>query len=449
MPIKSSLGALRQELPNIGKLSPIYWIDLTVGNAISASSFDSLGHLHFISASNRIVSLTDRNITLSTDLYTGTFQTSVASSMATNGNNHTVAIGFSKTTAPPAFGFIRLTSGNVANSGFAFSSAGPIGNVTIDNLGNFILSGQGATSNTSGRYGLVSKIDSNLTLQYATDIRLPVRTAPLPSFDWIINANDAISDGSNVYVTGEYENTLGSLRDGFILKLNSAGSLVWARTMGFDGKRISFINGTANLVVIGNSSTGNTVGSAVKWSNAGVALAAAQFNNNIYANTNTNAVSLNVDDGGNVVIGGQYLKLAGSPNKLNGYVIGLDSNLSVRFTKEISSTMVGTTLATVLSLSQQLADNSLYITVQNTNLGTFNGLLLKVPYNGTSPGTGNYTVGTSTVLYTNTSDVSVLTYSPSSGNSNIFVQTTSTSTTGVTVTIAPSVLPITKQIISA
>jgi len=449
MPIKSSLGALRQQLPTAGGgLATNYWINLTGGNNIAASTFDGLGHLHFTSASNRVVSLDDRDTTISTDLLTGSFLANTVGAMASSSNNHTLAVGFTGTSLARATGFVRITNGNVANGGFSYSSSNTnlvLGNVTIDNQDNYIFCGRGTTNALGGRYGLIAKLNSSLAVQYSIDVRFPAIVFPSQDFNVIVN--DAISDGSNTYAVGEYVGVSGAPGNGFLLKLTSVGALSYAKRLGYAAKKISLDTVGNSIIIGGQQLTGNTIGYVNKYSLTGNIIAGISIDNNLYANTGTGVDALSVDNSGNILIGGSYLKVAGSPNKANGYLIGLTNNLALRYRKEISSSMSGTPSLSIVDVESQYNSNSLYITASNTNLVTFNGLILKVPYDGTSPGTGNYTVGTTPVSYFDTTDVSIAPVSFTSPASNVFIQTSTTGQAGVSAIMTANTLPITKQFI--
>jgi hypothetical protein len=320
-----------------------------------------------------------------------------------------------------------------------------LGNVTIDNQDNYIFCGRGTTNALGGRYGLIAKLNSSLAVQYSIDVRVPA--VPFPSQDFNVTVNDAVSDGSNTYAVGEYVGVSGASPNGFLLKLDSLGSLSYAKRLGFTAKKIALDTVGNSILVGGERLTGNAIGYLNKYSLTGNLIAGVSIDNNLYANTPTSVAGLSVDNSGNIVIGGSYIKVAGSPNKDNGYIIGLNNSLGLRFRKEVSSSMSGTPSLSIVDVVSQYNSNSLYITASNTNLVTFNGLILKVPYDGTSPGTGNYTVGTTPVSYFDTTDVSIANVTINVNTSNIFIQNSTTGQAGVSATMTANTLPITKQFI--
>jgi hypothetical protein len=437
MPIKSSLGALRSQLPTGEALSTTYWIDLVQGVRIDAGCYDTLGHYHFITSSNRLVELSDKNRTNSVDLYSGTV-TGGFSKIGVTASD-TVLLGYD---AANSFGFAVATNGNVGGSAGRRFSSGTfflnLGNVTSDASDNFILCGQGANN-----YGVIGKWDSS-ALIWTKGYQKP--TVGFPPKDWRITVNDAISDGSNVYAVGVSVNTDGSNAGSFLMKVDSTGNVIWSRRNS-GGSFISFIDNQSNIVTAGDTQIGNSEGLLYKFSTAGTQLGVIAIENNVYPNTTTSVQSLNVDNTNNILVGGQYLKLVGSPNKLNGYVIGLDGNLNVRFKNTISSTLTGTSIMSVIGVSQDSIANSIYITMSNTNLATFNGIVLKTPYDGSILGNGAYVNGSYTTTYEPGNDIFLVTGTPSTSTNDLFAGSVTTATGAVSSTFTANTITINKTFI--
>jgi len=172
-------------------------------------------------------------------------------------------------------------------------------------------------------------------------------------------------------------------------------------------------------------------------------LRAATITNSTYANTVTRVTALNVDTNNNVVIGGQFVKVTG-PTKLNGYVIGLDGNLTTtRYKKDIYMSGLGTPQMNITSVAQ-VPNLTLYVSGLNNISGAYTGMLLKTLYNGITIGTGNYVLGTTTVTYIDTTQIGATFSSLSTSSSNIFLDTNTTTTSNPTANFANASLTITK-----
>lgn len=441
MPLQTSFGALRQFLPSSIGLVESYWMDLAVGFNITASNFDSYGHLHFVSSYNNFGSISSTNVTNSLNIINSPAN-SLSRLATSNTSSDLQAIGFANNTT---FG-AKLVNGNISNNSFSFSGSNLVmGNVSISTDGSFLLVGQG-----NGAYGVVGKVNANTSLAWQQMVRLPPQPV-IPAYDFNVIVNDSISDGSNIYSAGQFVGTLtgSGNRGGFVMKQNSAGTLQWVKRIGFYVTKIALNDSNANIVCAGSASAGNSIGFCTKINSSGNSQITTQINNNVYANASTNVQSLNVDSSGNIFIGGQYLKLAGTPNRNDGYVIKLDSSLNHIVTKTISANIGATSQSiNVVNLSSQSDIDSLFITgdVYNPASSVFNGLMLKVPYDGSSPGSGTYVLSGITVNYQTSSDVTTSTPGSSTpSTSNIFLQTGNTTFgSGGTSTITAGNISISK-----
>lgn len=445
MPILNSLGALKELLPNIGGMADNFWVDITPGNATGATTFDPMGRLRLVTSSNILTSISDKNITLAIDQYSGTAPTNSIEKVTGTSNNEILLGYHDSVITPKIMGVSIATNGNVGNTGFGFSSSTrslALGNITVDNTGNYILSGQGDGGATSS-YGILTKYDTSKNIIWNKSVRYPPKVT-IPAYDYNVTVKDAISDGTNTYAVGNYTTTDGSISGGFVFKSAANGTMLWSKELGYNGECISFIDNQANVIVAGYASTGNAKGFLHKIATSnGAASRVGSVTNSTYPNTITWIKTLNVDNTNNVVIGGQFRKSTG-PVKLDGYVIGIDGNLTtVRYAKDVYMSGLGAPEMSIVGTSQ-IANQSLYITGVNNVGGSYTGMALKTLYDGTTIGTGNYVLGTTTVSYIDAPQLGVTFSTATVNSSNIFLDTNLTTTVGTSASFSSTTLPITK-----
>lgn len=410
MPLKASLGALRQFIDS-SSLEKIYFLDLFKTDPMSGGFFDTQGRFQFVTAgAQKTVQLDVVNDTGDIFEYTGPESDQAGLS------GTTVLLKYQDgTTAGCNF----LTNGNVAATGVSRASTN-LGNLQLDSSNNHTFTGQTVADN--------GYVDCELP-NYTKELDMPGAGGPTPyTFD--LYAYDGISDGTNVYIGGSYEsNPVGFGEGGFLTKLNQFGSKVWDYKLAFIPKHIAFDETGANLVVAGNAEGPTLYEGFVQKFDTGTGATTTQasiITNNVSPSSPdiVRIQSLDVESTGNIVVGGNYRSSGGVAQ--NGFIFGLDSSLVQRYMKKLTGTMPATASLTVKNVSQNESQGTLCIAANNNDTVNNYGIFLNVPYDGTSPGTGSYSLAGTTTTYTNTTDVTAALTTTSYASGNI----TLTNTTG-------------------
>ena len=403
MPIKSSQGALREVLSG-STLERTYFID-TIGSSTGGGFFDTTKFEYYWSGISASQGLSLKNNVLPA------FDV-VENTVAETSNNLYVH-GKSKITTNNSVGVADINMSAVTST---------TGNLQVDSSNNYVYTG----TNTSTNKGIWNKglLTGGSTSNYGVD--KPGGGLPTP-YTYRTTCTDGVSDGSDTYIAGTYEPTVGTAeRGGYILKVNQFNSLTWAKKSGFDVSHIKLIDNGANLLVAGNTTVGTGDCYLIKIDTATGATRhwIAVISNLVGTNQFADLQCIDVDSTGNIVVGGKYND-AGTGGNSSGFVVGLDSGGNERYKKRYVGTMTGSqTTMSIANVSGSSSMNILTIVGENYNGSSYQSSFLSVPYDGTSPGTGSYTVGTATYTYQDTSDVSVLTGGSSSlTNDTVFLYT--------------------------
>lgn len=441
MPIRSSFGALKLQLPSLNRLQTSYWLNLSTTDYVG---FYDNAIYHLMSNNNIYVQLNDRNETLSALSYTGTVPQGGFTKITTNNAGDAIFVidytrnyGFTQITGPQQ----RFTS----NTGSMI-----LGNVFFDTNNSPIICGEavaiGDFANQFGisSYGHVQGNAGNFTFLTSTPTFIGSRTI----------ITDATSDGTSTYITGR---TGQGLLNAFTIKLNSTGNIVWVQSGG--GGLISLIDNGDNIIVTSGYDPAGTASPSIVYKRSTIN---GQLSNISYLGNalfptgtlSTNRViiqSLNVTDN-KILIGGQYLRSV-SPNRFDGFFMSLNSDLTLIYKNQINSTMPPSATPPALSVrsvQQDLIQNAHYISMQNFASPNIFGMTLKTPSDGTILGNGIYTNGP---YITTLSDGDNITYSSTGtggpGFSNIIEVAASISSGGISRTFAASAsIPIIKTFIN-
>lgn len=413
MPIKSSLGALRQFIDS-SDLTKIYFLDLFKTSAMAGGFFDSLGHYHFMA--------TDADKMVELDTFNNASNVKLYSNSAGVGNianfdlaeDHTLLLKFSL--ASSLAGCSKIDADTYTPLGTISRANTILGNVQIESSGDYVFTGQHATTDE----GVV--VSSVSSAKYITKPGLP---GP-GGYTFRILATDGVTDGTNTYVGGSFESTNSAIKGGFLIKIDQFGSLVWDRSIGVVPTNIKLIDGNANLllattyvdqtsIIISKIATANGIGVGNRY----------QANNVVATSPATiETQSLDVDASGNIVVGGQYKSSSGVGD--DGFIIGLDSSMTERFKKSLTGTMPGPPSMSIKNVSMNQSLDVLCIAGSNFDTSNSYGTLLSVPYDGTSPGTGSYVLSGVTTTYQNTSNISGSVITPGTGSAGNIVLTSAT-----------------------
>lgn len=419
MPVKSTLGALKLQLPSANPLVTPYWINL-VEAGFSSGFYDSSDY-YFITDSKILVQLNDRNETISTVAYQGTGLESIPSGAFTRMIKVPPALGYSDKfyfgiDFAQNYGIGELFDGPSA-AGFKTSTppGGSMlfGNSCIDEDGNKFVVGQqqngyGHITVSGGPGGFYTKFLDKPPLN------------PFNPRKIFVHVKDVISDGTNYYVAGRFREFQGAGRGGFLIKLNLNGNIIWQVNVE-EAAFISFIDNNQNIICVSNNTSisskhiftvrkidlnGNSLGRALISNTDGTS------NKLITANC------LNVTDN-KILVGGIYT----APIQQHGFMVSLNSDLSLIYKNKISSTMPpGATqpVMTVKSCHQDFSQNAHYFTMRNTNNTTAFGLSLKTPSDGTILGNGVYQTGSYVTTYSTNNDLTHQTDVGGTSISNLF-----------------------------
>ena len=429
MPLKASLGALRQFIDS-SSLEKIYFLDLFKTAPMAGGFFDTQGRYQFVTAgpSKRTVQLNAKNVTGDVFTYTG-----IECDQAGLADN-TVLLKYQDVTTA---GCDFLTNGNVAITGISRASTN-LGNLQLDSSNNHTFTGQ-----TSAGDGYVDCESPN----YSKALDKPGNPSQPTPYTFDLYAYDGISDGTNVYIGGSYVTnpSQSGIDGGFLTKIDQFGAIAWDLNVGFIPKHIAFDETGGNLVVAGQSDGPTLYSGFVAKFNTGTGVspvAASVITNNVASSPAIVRVqSLDVDSTGNIVVGGNYRSSGGVEQ--NGFVLGLDSSLVQRYMKKFTSTMPGNESMTVKNVSQNKSQDTLCIAGNNNDTSNNYGLLLNVPYDGTSPGTGSYSLAGTITTYTNTTDVTTSTGGTSYASGNVTIAT-STAVTGSSTGLVSSTFSFSK-----
>jgi uncharacterized delta-60 repeat protein len=173
--------------------------------------------------------------------------------------------------------------------------------IAVDDSGNVYVSGTSYGSGTVSDYATI-KYNSLGAQQWVARYN-----GPGNNNDW--NSSIAVDGSGNVYVTGNSDGTIASLRDYATIKYNSAGVQQWVKRYNGSGSQDDFaysigLDGSANVYVTGYS-TGSGTGldyATIKYSTTGVQQWVARYDGP--GNSNDWARSLAVDSSGNVYVTG-------------------------------------------------------------------------------------------------------------------------------------------------
>lgn len=391
MPIKSSLGALRQFI-DFSDLQKIYFLDLFKTSGMAGGFFDSLGHYHFMATDvDKMVELDVFNNASNVKLYSNSLGVGNISNFDI-AEDHTLLLKYSL--ANGQVGCSKIDANSYSSLGTITRAGSILGNVQITSSNAYVLTGQ----HTATDEGVV--VSSTSGAKYLSK-------PGGPGYTFQIIALDGVTDGTNTYVGGSFNDTSGGpgIEGGFLVKLNQFGIIQWNKNVGFQPTNIKLIDNDANLLISGINASETEISVFKVFTSNGQGAGNRFIANNAVAPSPAiiRTQSLDIDSTGNIIVGGQYRDSGGSVQ--NGFVIGLDSSMNSRFVKKFTSTMPGPASMTIKNVSQNFSQNTLCFAGSNFDTSNSYGLLLSVPYDGTSPGSGSYVLDGVTTTYVTTTDI--------------------------------------------
>jgi hypothetical protein len=198
-------------------------------------------------------------------------------------------------------------AGNLYVTGYFFGSA---------TIGSFSFTQSTSARDYNHYDGFIAKLDNNGTVQWADHV----------TTTQLVSLNDlAVAANGTIFVSGAFVGTatLGTItltsaggRDGLVAKFNSAGTVVWARSLGGSGDDYAFgmsldasgnlyscgfFSGTTHFGSLSLTSVSTTSGFVAKLNSSGTFVWVRQLGTNLL----NNATSVQVDAAGHVyVVGG-------------------------------------------------------------------------------------------------------------------------------------------------
>ena len=269
-----------------------------------------------------------------------------------------------------------------------------------DSSANLYVAGYSRNSSNAPQ-GAFEKYDTNGTIQWQRTF-YGGATAGNRNDQWAAISGDS---SGNSYLAGTARNA-SNQNIAYLVKYNSGGAIQWQRSITdpyasghFGYANGSVIDSSSNVYTGGQgyNSSGGYEAWIAKYNSSGVIQwQRAIDNGGSAAATYAQVYSIGIDSSANIYVGGGYKNSsAGYP----GCVLKYNSSGTIQWQRSIADGNTAVNQSETIAGITTDVSGDLYITgqIKNTS-GGYNGILMKVPADGSK--TGTYTVGTGqTIVY--------------------------------------------------